>query len=362
MSELSSCNANGYQRRATASINLEALSANLIKVREYAPKSMLAVARQLKDADCFAVAMPEEAYALRADGCIKPILVLHGFHDRDELITFSRQNLSTVIHQLAQLETLLSENLSEPVDVWLKVDTGMHRLGLSCDVVDDYFGRCRNSTNVKNVYIMSHFANADVSDNVLNINQLKSFVKVTNGIDVDCSMANSAAIMRMKNSHFEVVRPGIMLYGSSPFTDTSAADLGLQAVMQFESILIDTKVVPAGESIGYGSTYTASKNILIGVVAAGYGDGYPRHAGNGTPVWVNGQRCGLLGRVSMDSLCINLSEVEAAVGDRVVLWGDEVSVDEVAHFSDTIAYELLCNAKCSSIVIIDHTYFPDLFT
>ena len=359
MSELFSCDANGYHRRATVSINLEALSANLSKVREYAPTSqvmavikangyghgMLAVARQLEDADYFAVAMPEEAFALRADGCSKPILVLHGFHDKDELLKFSRQNISTVIHQSEQLEMLLSERLSKPVDVWLKVDTGMHRLGLSCDVVDDYFGQCRNSANVKNVFVMSHFANADVSDNELNINQLNNFLKVTNDIDVDCSMANSAAIMRIKDSHFEVVRPGIMLYGSSPFAETSAVDLGLQAAMQFESMLIDIKVVEAGESIGYGSTYTASKDILIGVVSAGYGDGYPRHARNGTPVWVNGQRCGLLGRVSMDSLCIDLSEVDAAVGDRVVLWGKEISVDEVAHFSDTIAYELLCNAK-----------------
>lgn len=359
MSELPSCDANGYHRRATVSINLKALSANLSKVREYAPNSqvmavikanayghgMLTVARQLEKADYFAVAMPEEAFALRADGCSKPILVLHGFHNKDELLAFSRQNISTVIHQSEQLEILLSERLLEPVDVWLKVDTGMHRLGLPCEVADDYFGHCRNSENVKNVFMMSHFANADDSNNVLNINQLDNFNKITNDIDVGCSMANSAAIMRIKNSHFEVVRPGIMLYGSSPFVETPAAELGLQAVMQFESVLIDIKAVEAGESIGYGSTYTASEDILMGVVAAGYGDGYPRHARNGTPVWVNGQSCGLLGRVSMDSLCIDLSGVEATVGDRVVLWGEEVSVDEVAHYSDTIAYELLCNAK-----------------
>ncbi len=157
-------------------------------------------------------------------------------------------------------------------------------------------------------------------------------------------MANSAAIMRLPKSHFEIVRPGIMLYGSSPFSDVSAADLGLRAVMQFESILIDIKVVKAGESIGYGSTYTADKDITMGVVAVGYGDGYPRHAGNGTPVWINHHRCALLGRVSMDSLCVDLSDMDASMGDRVVLWGKELSVDEVAQCSDTIAYELLCNA------------------
>ena len=139
-------------------------------------------------------------------------------------------------------------------------------------------------------------------------------------------MANSAAIMRLPKSHFEIVRPGIMLYGSSPFADVSAADLGLQAVMQFESILIYIKVVKAGESIGYGSTYTADNDITMGVVAAGYGDGYPRHARNGTPVWINHQRCALLGRVSMDSLCIDLTGMDAGIGDRVVLWGEELSV------------------------------------
>jgi len=358
MSELSSCDS-GRRRRASVTTKLDALSSNLNKVREYAPNSqvmavikanayghgLLCVARQLDDVDWFAVAMPEEAYALRADGCNKPILILHGFHNQNELEQFSEQNLSTVIHQSTQLDILLSHSLLKPVDVWLKVDTGMHRLGLPLGDIDNYFGQCRNSNNVKDVFLMSHFANADADSNDLNNNQLESFLKVTNDIDVDCSMANSAAIMRIKNSHFEIVRPGIMLYGSSPFLDASAADLGLQAVMQFESILIDIKLVKAGESIGYGSTYTAKIDMKMGVVAVGYGDGYPRHARNGTPVWINAQRCGLLGRVSMDSLCVDLSHVEVNIGDRVVLWGEELSVDEVAHSSDTIAYELLCNAK-----------------
>ena len=157
-------------------------------------------------------------------------------------------------------------------------------------------------------------------------------------------MANSAAIMRLPKSHFEVVRPGIMLYGSSPFSETSAADLGLQAVMQFESELIDIKQINAGDSIGYGSTFVADKKLTMGVVAAGYGDGYPRHAKNGTPVWVNGRCCELLGRVSMDSISVDLTGISAKTGDRVVLWGKELSVDDVAAASGSIAYELLCNA------------------
>lgn len=344
-------------RRASVSINLKALSHNLNKVREYASgcqvmavikanaygHGMLAVAEQLADADMFAVAMPEEAYALRDAGCLKPIIVLHGFNDVDELKQFSKLNLSSVIHQQVQLDLLLKNTISSPIDTWLKVDTGMHRLGISMDVVDDFFGQLRNSKNVANVFLMSHFANSDCPDNNSNNSQLDNFFKVTNDIDVECSMANSSAIMRLPKSHFEVVRPGIMLYGSSPFHDTVAAELGLQAVMQFESILLDIKVVKAGESIGYGSTYTCDTDMTIGLVAVGYGDGYPRHAGNGTPVWINNKCCDLLGRVSMDSLCIDLTTVDASIGDRVVLWGDELSVDKVAAASETIAYELLCN-------------------
>ncbi len=348
----------GHWRRARVKINLNALSQNLRTVREFAPEckvmavikanayghGLLAVAEQLADADMFAVAMPEEAYALRAAGCNKDIIVLHGFCNAAELEEFSRLNLSAVIHQQTQLDCLLEQNIPTPIDSWLKVDTGMHRLGISIEKVDDFFGQLRNCSNVAMVFMMTHFANADDPDNISNNMQLKSFLNVTNDIDVQSSMANSAAIMRLPGSHFEVVRPGIMLYGSSPFHDITAAELGLQPVMQFESILIDVKLVKAGGSIGYGATFSCDKDTAIGIVAAGYGDGYPRHAKNGTPVWVNSKVCDLLGRVSMDSLCIDLTGVDAKTGDRVVLWGDELSVDKVAHSSDSIAYELLCNA------------------
>jgi len=347
-----------HWRRANVTINLDALSHNFKRVREYAPRSkimavikanayghgMLAVAGQLADAEMFAVAMPSEAYALRAAGCTKPVIVLHGFSDVRELEQFSALDLSTAVYQQSQLDTLLTHTLARPIDVWIKVDTGMHRLGIPVDEVDAYFGQLRNCKNVANVYLMSHFANSDDIGNELNNSQLSEFFKVTNDIDADCSMANSAAIIKIPKSHFEIVRPGIMLYGSSPFPEISAAELGLQAVMQFESMIIDIKRVRAGEPIGYGGTYVSDTDITVGVVAAGYGDGYPRHARNGTPVWLNNQRCDLLGRVSMDSLCLNLTELDAEIGDRVVLWGEELSVDEVARASDSIGYELLCNA------------------
>lgn len=373
-------------RRASVKINLNAVSHNLNKVREYAPRcqimavikadayghGMLAVARQLSgqlsgqgsqplsdqptespvelpaessvEADMFAVAMPEEAYALRDAGITKPVVVLHGFRDVQELEKFSALDISTIVHQQSQLDYLLASELPAAIKVWLKVDTGMHRLGIPPDQVEPFFGQLRNCKNVSEVFVMSHFANMDETDNALNNIQLESFVKVTNDIDARCSMANSAAIMRQPASHFEVVRPGIMLYGSSPFADASAAELGLQSVMQFESFLLDIKHIKAGEAIGYGSTYRCENDMRIGIVAAGYGDGYPRHATNATPVWLNGKRCKLLGRVSMDSLSINLEGADASIGDRVVLWGKELSVDEVALASNTIAYELLCNA------------------
>lgn len=347
-----------HWRRATVKINLDALSHNLSRVKEFAKgcqvmavikangygHGLLTVANQLADADMFAVAMPNEAYALRGAGCKKPIVVLQGFSDSGELEKFSELNISSVIHQQYQLQAIQQHKLAKPIDCWLKIDTGMNRLGISPELAEASFGQLRNCSQVSNVFLMSHFSCADDIDNS-NINkQLECFLKVTNDIDVGCSMANSAAIMRIPKSHFEVVRPGIMLYGSSPFQTISASELMLKPVMQFETTLLDVKVVKAGESIGYGVTYTCKQETRIGLVAAGYGDGYPRHAQTGTPVWINGVTCNLLGRVSMDSLCVDLTDVVADRGDRVVLWGEELSVDQVAQHSSTISYELLCNA------------------
>jgi len=345
-------------RRVSVTINAEALSHNLKRVREFAPGSqvmavikangyghgMHAVSEHLSGADMFAVAMPEEAFALRANGCSKPVLVIHGFIDSTELKLFSELDLATVVHQKQQLDIHVNSTLTRPVDVWLKVDTGMHRLGIAVDEVADTYARLCASDNVGQVCLMTHFANADILDNTLNNKQMRSFVKVNNKLSACASMANSAAVIGLPQSHFDVVRPGIMLYGSSPFADRTAEDLELKPAMQLESQLIDIKQVNAGGSVGYGSTFTAEHDMRIGVVAAGYGDGYPRHAENGTPVWLNGRCCGLVGRVSMDSICIELAELDAEVGDRVVLWGKELSVDRVAACSGTISYELLCHA------------------
>ena len=248
------------------------------------------------------------------------------------------------MHQQYQMDCLLQAELSSPIDCWLKIDTGMHRLGISVDDVDVYFDKLEMCFNVADVFLMSHFSQSDDTININNYNQLVSFLNVSNNKNAVCSMANSAAIMRLPKSHFDVVRPGIMLYGSSPFKETTAVEPGLQAVMQFESMLIDIKQVKAGESIGYGSTFTCEKNTLVGVVAAGYGDGYPRSlSGNGADVLIAGQRCPLLGRVTMDQIMVDVTDLEPCpeAGDDVVLIGGEITAAEVAEKAGTIVWEIL---------------------
>ena len=345
-------------RRASIQIDTAALAHNLGRVRDFAGDSrvmavikadayghgVITAAKALHDADLFGVAMTAEALELRAAGVEKNIVVLHGFSSIDELADYSRHALTTVIHSPQQAEILCNARLDRPLDVWLKLDTGMHRLGLYDTELQALYPRLQDSANVGHITLMSHMANADDKDNDLNNKQIRCISKVKSEFNLPASLANSAAIMQLSSAHFDIVRPGIMLYGSSPFTDVSAEQLDLKPVMQFEADVIAIKQVEAGESIGYGSTYTCEHDTRVAMVAAGYADGYPRHAANGTPVWLNGQRCRLLGRVSMDSICIEIDELQAAAGDRAVLWGRELSVDEVARHSGTISYELLCHA------------------
>jgi len=351
-------------RVATVTINYNALAHNLHRVKQLAPDSkiaavikanayghgMLEVAKQLSSlnasellVDSLAVAMLGEAISLREAGIEMPIMVFHGFANIDDLALMERYDLQPIVHQMWQLE-LLEKHFSKSLDVWLKVDTGMHRLGLPNDIIGQAIESLSECENIGLCRVMSHFANADDVNNPLNIKQLKEIVKVNNHFDVELSMANSAAIISQPESHLDWVRPGIMLYGSSPFDDKSAIDLDLEAVMQFESNLMAINSLKAGDCIGYGSTFTCPQDMNVGVVSVGYADGYPRSAKNGTPVWINGKRCPLVGRVSMDSISIDLQGVEAKPGDRVVLWGSELPVDEVALNADTISYELLCRA------------------
>ena len=255
----------------------------------------------------------------------------------------AKHDIQPVVHQFSQIALL--EKLSDiALDVWLKIDTGMHRLGVSMADVGSATKRLSDCAQVRELRLMSHFANADDLDNDINNMQLNDFLKVISNFNAEASMANSAALLAIPESRLQWVRPGIMLYGSSPLLHQSAAALDLQAVMNFESRLLAVHELKKGDAVGYGSRWHCPEDMQIGIVAAGYADGYPRHAGSGTPVWLNQQICPLVGRVSMDSLCIDLRGVKASVGDRVVLWGHELSVDEVASSASTIAYELLCHA------------------
>ena len=354
-------NARQGERAATIQIDGEALRHNLARVRAYAPRSrvmavikanayghgVLTAASYLDGADAFAVAMPEEAIALRRAGVSKPLVVLQGFADKDELGLCAEHDLQPVVHQQWQADLLYAASRCS-LDVWLKVDTGMHRLGVAPDAVAQVHGTLDASVAVRSVRFMSHFANADNPDNSSNNQQIELFSNATSAYAGERSLANSGAIASLPDSHMDWVRPGIMLYGSSPLLARTAEQLDLKPVMQLESRLAAIQRLRKGDSIGYGSTWQCPEDMPVGVVAAGYGDGYPRHAPSGTPVWINGQLCPTVGRVSMDSVCVDLRGVEAAHGDRAVLWGRELSVDTVAGHAGTISYELLCHTGNSA--------------
>lgn len=348
-------------RIAQVHINREALQHNLERVRFFAPgckimavikanaygHGLLNCANDLMAADAFALATIGEALELRYAGFSRPLVVLQGFADRAELETMARYHLQPVLHQPWQVELLCAAN-THRLDVWLKIDTGMHRLGISPQQVTQAWQQLESTGHVDQIRLMSHFSNADDVGNDINNRQLDNFVNSTSDIDAQRSMANSGAITALPDSHFEWVRPGIMLYGASPLLQRTARELDLEAVMTLQSKLIAVQDLHKGDAVGYGGTWICPEDMPVGVVAAGYGDGYPRHAAAGTPVWLNGRVHSLVGRVSMDSLCIDLRGAEAKPGDRVVLWGNELAVDEVATHAGTIAYELLCHAGCAA--------------
>ncbi len=350
--------ATGRFRRARVIIDEQALRHNLQQVRRHAPGAsvmavvkanayghgMLRVAACLKEADAFAVALPSEAFALRDAGIARPVTVLQGVATMAELRRCEALDIQPVFHHESQL-SLLQAAPPMSLSAWLKLDTGMHRLGVPVSQGQHFARRLLATGKLRHLSVMSHFANADTPADPRNAQQLAAFSKAVAGQAFHrASMANSAAITALPESHFDVVRPGIMLYGSSPLSGRSAGSLGLRAVMQFESELVAIHPRQKGDAIGYGSRWICPQAMTVGVVAAGYADGYPRHAVAGTPVWVNGRRCRLLGRVSMDSLCVDLGDDTARVGERVVLWGKELAVDEVAAGAGTIGYELLCHA------------------
>lgn len=344
-------------RPATAVINLAALRHNLGVARQRARSAkVVAVVKAngyghgaarllpaLEAADMLGVACIEEALALREAGAKHPILLLEGVFQADELPLCARLGFEIAVHEPGQLRMLEQARLDRRLVAWLKVDTGMSRLGFRPEQVGEVHERLRACPAVAEVRLMTHFANADEPSDPATQAQIGRFARATEGLTAARSFCNSAGLLLWPQAHADWVRPGVMLYGVSPVAGRTGVDEGLRPVMTLRSALIAVKDVRRGERVGYAGTWTAEADSRIGIVAMGYGDGYPRHAPSGTPVLVGGRPAALAGRVSMDMLAVDLSDrAEAAVGDAVVLWGEGLPVETVAARAGTIAYELLC--------------------
>jgi alanine racemase len=342
-------------RPILAQVNLAALRANLTRVRERAPGAqVLAVVKAnayghglarvlpaLDAADGLALVELDAAIALRAAHYARRILLLEGFFAPGDLPEFSARRLATVVHHEEQVRMLESARLARPLEVFVKVNTGMNRLGVAPAAVAALVERLSHCESVAVLRLMMHFARADEDDGVAE--PLRVFAEACKGLPYPRSVANSAGVIRYAEVGGDIVRPGIMLYGATPFAYDSAETLGLVPVMTLRSELIAVQELAAGDAVGYGASYVAPGPVRIGVVACGYADGYPRHAPNGTPVLVCGRKVPVAGRVSMDMITVDLTEVpEARVGSPVVLWGEGLPVDDVAGAASTVGYELLC--------------------
>lgn len=344
---------------AVARINLAAIRHNFAMVQQLAPSAKpiavvkanayghgdLAVAAALQEqTELFAVARFEEAQKLRAGGIVQPILLLAGFLNVAQLQYAARHQIQVAIHNPEQLQLLARTPLSSPVTVWLKVDTGMHRIGFSPDQVDDALAQLHDIQQVvKPVNAFTHFAQADEAGHrATTLAAIECFKQATAGKVKYTALCNSAGVIAYPEGHADYVRPGIMLYGITPFGEQQGTDIGLRPAMDFTSSLIAVRAHKAGEPVGYGANWVSARDTRIGVIAVGYGDGYPRMAPTGTPVLVNGRRVPLVGRVSMDMATVDLGpEGTEQVGDEVILWGQGLAAEEVARHVGTIAYELV---------------------
>ncbi len=351
---------------ARALIELGALRHNLQVIRDRAPGSkvmavikanayghgMLEVAGALSDADSLAVARLTEAQELRQAGIDSPIVSLEGVFDGEELDVAVNSDCEVVVHCVEQLG-LLEQLDSARLTVWLKFDTGMNRLGFPVSDADALIERARKCRAIAKLCLMSHLANADDRQDDKTTKQLSRFESIAAGFDGDISIANSPGLFgwsdmakvggSLRRGGDVWIRPGVALYGISPFSETTGADLGLRPVMQLQSRLIAIKAIKAGEKVGYGGIWEAKVDSVIGIVAAGYGDGYSRFLPSGTPVLVNDRRVPLAGRVSMDMIAVDLGlDTADKFGDPVLLWGDGLPVEEIANHASTIPYQLVC--------------------
>ncbi len=340
-------------RPLLARISADALAHNLAVARRHAGGAKILsvikasayghglshAASALTASDGYAVLNIDEAVSLRQAGIEKPVLLLEGPFDAEDMNACAEFNLMPVLHSPHQLEWLA--RAGEPMQVFLKFNSGMNRLGFPLADFEQTVERVKASRNIAGITLMTHFATADEDFGI--DWQWQQFIARAGASKLPISAANSAALLRHPETCRDWVRAGIMLYGASPFADVSAADLDLRPAMTLQSEVIALQHLKPGEAVGYGLTYMADAAMRVGIVACGYADGYPRHAPTGTPILVNGRRTRTLGRVSMDMLAVDLTNIpDAGIGSQVVLWGDGMPVEEVARAAGTISYELLC--------------------
>lgn len=345
-------------RPTSATIHVDALRQNLARIRALAPASRVMavvkadgyghglerVAHALEGADAFGVAALSDAERLRAAGLSKRIVLLSGFDEPGDLALMRRLDVESVLHHDAQVQMLEAEGQAQPLRVWLKLDTGMHRLGFAPGRARELHARLRALGNVDpDIVLMTHFARSDEFEVDVTKRQMQAFDDATRGLDGTRSLSNSAGVLGWPGAHADWVRPGGALYGLSPVTGKTGLDFGLEPAMTLSTRLIAINRIAKGEPIGYGGAYSCPEDMPVGIAAIGYGDGYPRHAAPGTQVLVNGTRAAICGRVSMDLLAIDLRALpDAKVGDPVVLWGRGLPIEEVAAHAGTIGYELAC--------------------
>ena len=301
---------------------------------------LMRVLPALSEADGLALLELDAAVALRERHYARRILLLEGFFAADELAEIAARRFAVVVHHEEQIRMLEAATLPRPIEVFVKINTGMNRLGFRPDLAHTVVDRLSRAPSVAVMRMMTHLARADEEEGVRE--QLERFEDACQGLPYPRSIANSAGVIRYNDVGGDYVRPGIMLYGSSPFPYDTAEMLGLTPVMTLKSELIAIQDIKANESVGYGGTYTASRAHRVGVIACGYADGYPRHAPNGTPVLVCGRKARTAGRVSMDMMTVDLTDApQAVVGSPVVLWGEGLPVDDVAAAASTVGYQLL---------------------
>ena len=345
-------------RPATARVDLQALQHNFQLAQSLVPAGhcvavvkanayghgAVPVAKALEStAAAFGVACIEEADELRRAGISKPILLLEGSFSQEEVARAAEHNYWLMLGNQQQLDGVINALLSQPVTVWLKVDSGMHRLGISPEDVGTYYQQLQASDNVLDeIVIATHLACGDELDNSFTDQQIKRFMASVAGLNAPLSISNSSGLLAWPEARQQWNRPGYMLYGNTPFVGAHEYADKLRHVMTLSSAVIALRDIGVGESVGYAASWTAERPSKIATIAVGYGDGYPRHAPSGTPVIVNGKRVPLAGRVSMDMITVDVTDLpDVTVGDEVVLWGEELTANEVAEWAGTIGYEVL---------------------